>query len=187
MIKKKATGANLKSLMDALESSDGMARQKARLSLVTLGKPAVPSLLEALQDSKSHQLRWEAAKALGAIGDARSIPLLVKVLGDSDADEAWLAAEALKGFKKIAWPALLNALMEDGSNAVILRQRAHNVFRNQDEKEFNDLLAPLIKSLEIGVNREAATVAAYEILKRMKFSPLPTLPRPKQARVSSQG
>jgi HEAT repeat protein len=170
MMKIKKTGPNLESLMDELASSDGMSRQKARESLVDLGKPAVPSLIQALQDSKSHQLRWEAAKALGAIGDAQSVPLLVKVLGDEDADVAWLAAEALKKFGKSAWPPLLHALMEDGSNAVILRQRAHNVFRNQREKEFDDLLTPLRKSLEHGVNREAATVAANEILKRMKVA-----------------
>jgi HEAT repeat protein len=170
MVKNIAADTNLESLMDGLASSDGMARQKARQSLVDLGNPAVPPLIQALQDSKSHQLRWEAAKALGAIGDARSVPLLVKALGDEDADVAWLAAEALKKFGKSAWPLLLHALMEDGSNAVILRQRAHNVFRNQHEKEFDDLLTPLRKSLEHGVNREAATVAANEILKRMKAS-----------------
>lgn len=73
-------GTNLESLMDMLASKDGMTRQKARKSLVALGKPAVSSLVRALQKSESDQLRWEAAKALGAIGDPRSIPRLVKAL-----------------------------------------------------------------------------------------------------------
>ena len=40
-----------------LASKDGMIRQKARNSLVKLGKPAVPSLIKALQNSESVQLR----------------------------------------------------------------------------------------------------------------------------------
>jgi len=56
-------------LTELLASEDGMIRQKARKTLVALGKPAVPSLVQALQSSRVDQARWEAAKALAAIGD----------------------------------------------------------------------------------------------------------------------
>jgi HEAT repeat protein len=161
---------NPESLMFALESGDGMIRQKARKLLVVLGRPAVSLLAKALVDSKSNQVRWEAAKALGAIGDSGSIPALVKALGDDDSDVAWLAAAALKKFKKIAWQPVLQALMEDGTDGVVLRQRAHHVFLKQKEDGFNDLLETLRKALESGANRESATVAAFEILKRMKVA-----------------
>jgi hypothetical protein len=93
-------------LMDKLASKDGMVRQEARTPLVALGKPAVTSLNRALQHSASDQVRREAAKALGAIGDARSIPPLVKALSDSNSDVAWLAAEASSTFQKAAWPGI---------------------------------------------------------------------------------
>jgi HEAT repeat protein len=154
--------------MDRLASKDGMIRQKARESLVALGKPSVSSLIQALQNSPSDQVRWEAAKALGAIGDTRSIPSLVKALEDSNFDVAWLAAEALSTFKKTAWPPLLRALTKDGSHSVLLRQGIHHVLVNQKEDGFNDLLATLIKALEPSAVTESAIVAAYEIRKRMK-------------------
>jgi HEAT repeat protein len=74
MNEQKGTGTNLESLMDLLENKDGMVRQKAREALVALGKPAVSSLVKALQNYKTNQVRWEAAKALGELNDARSMP-----------------------------------------------------------------------------------------------------------------
>ncbi len=168
MTTKKLTGKNIESLMDKLASKDGMVRQKARKSLVALGKPAVSSLNKALQHSASDQVRWEAAKALGAIGDTRSIPPLVKALSDSNSDVTWLAAEALSKFKKTAWPSLLRALIKSGPNSGSLYQGAHHVLANQKEDGFNDLLAALMKDLELGALSESAIVAAHELLKRMK-------------------
>jgi HEAT repeat protein len=168
MRKKKLTGTNLTSLMNMLASKDGMIRQKARESLVALGKPAVSSLIKALQNSKSDQVRWEAAKALGGICDTRSIPSLVKALADGNSDVAWLAAEALSKFKRTAWPPLLRALMKSGPNSGLLYQGAHHVLANQKEDGFNDLLAALMKALERGALSESAIVDAHELLKRMK-------------------
>jgi HEAT repeat protein len=111
MNKQKSTDTNLESLMDLLASKNGATRLKARKSLVALGKPAVPSLNRTLQNSKEDHVRWEAAKTLGAIGDIRAIPSLVKALEDNNSDVTWLVAEALRKFKKIAWPPLLRALM----------------------------------------------------------------------------
>src|ERR1039458_10802047 len=71
--KQKLTGTNLESLMEMLASKDGVTRTKARKSLVALGKPAVPYLTRILRNSKLDHLRWEAAKILGTIGDAKAI------------------------------------------------------------------------------------------------------------------
>lgn len=92
MSKRKWTGTNLESLMDNLASKDGPTRQKARKSLVAMGTPAVSSLTQALQNSRLDHVRWEAVKTLGAIGDTRTIPRLVKALEDTDPDVAWLAS-----------------------------------------------------------------------------------------------
>lgn len=168
MIKQKLTGTNLDSLMDMLASKDGLIRQKARKLLVTLGKPAVTSLIDALQNSMMIQLRWETAKTLGAIGDIRAIPALVNALEDNDTDVAWVAAEALKKFKKAAWPQVLRMLIKSKSNSVLLREGTHHIFWKQKEAGFNDLLATLIKSLDSNALHDSATLTAYAILKRMK-------------------
>jgi hypothetical protein len=161
------TKANLESLIRTLASKDGLARQKARHSLVRAGRPAVPLLIQALQESPVDQVRWEAAKALGMMGDASAIPVLVQALEDHDADVAWLAAEALQKFKKAAWPALLHALIQYGAGSSALRQGAHHVFRRQREPGFEDLIAALLKALETETLPEATTTAAHQILERM--------------------
>jgi len=161
------TEANLESLIHTLANKNGLARQKARHSLVRAGRPAVPLLIRALQESRVDQVRWEAAKALGVMGDARAIPVLVKALEDNDADVAWLAAEALQKLQKAAWPALLHALIQYGAESAALRQGAHHVFRRQRQEGFEDLITALLKALETETRPEATTMAAHEILERM--------------------
>jgi HEAT repeat protein len=134
---------------------------------VALGKPAVSPLNSTLKNSRADHVRWEAAKALGAIGDTRAIPRLVNALEDSDPDVAWLAAEALRQFKKAAWPPLLRQLIKDGSESALLRQGAHHVLRNQKENGFNDLLATLREDLESNTFQESTPLAAYAVHKRM--------------------
>jgi HEAT repeat protein len=168
MSKQKLTGTNLESLLDLLESKNGATRMKARKSLVALGKSAVPSLIRTLQNSKQDHVRWEAAKTLGAIGDIRSIPVLVNALEDRDSGVAWLAAEALRKFKKAAWPALLRALIKSKCDSVLLRQGTHHVLRNQKEDGFNDLLASLMKTLEFNTVPISTFAAAHNLLKRLK-------------------
>jgi hypothetical protein len=168
MNKQKWTETNIESLMDLLASKNGATRMKARKSLVALGKPAVPSLIRTLQNSELDHVRWEAAKTLGGIGDIRSIPVLVRSLEDSNSDVAWLAAEALRKFKKIAWPQLLRALIKSKPDSVLLRQGTHHVLRNQKEDGFNDLLAILMKSLESRSVPISKPLAAYDLLKRLK-------------------
>jgi HEAT repeat protein len=168
MSKQKLIGSNLESLINLLASENGATRMKARKSLVALGKPAVPSLTRTLQNSKEDHVRWEAAKTLGAIGDVRSIPALVSALEDSDQGVVWLAAEALRKFKKIAWPYLMSALVKSKKDSVLLRQGAHHVLRKQKEDGFNDLLTTLMKTLESNTASESTPFAASNILKRMK-------------------
>lgn len=153
--------------MKALESEDGLLRQSAREGLVALGGMAVGPLARALANAKEKQVRWEAAKALGAMNEARAIPTLVRALEDSDSDVIWLAAEALSAFGKEAWPALLAALVNEGTESALLRQGAHHVFANQLEASGNGLLAALQTALEAGALPEAAPMAASAALKRL--------------------
>lgn len=162
------TDNDIMNFVNLLESSDDKVRTKARKSLVVIGEQAVSSLTEVLQNSKVYKARWEAAKALGAIGDAKAIPSLVKALQDHETDVVWLAAEALKKFRKAAWPELLNSLIKQGADSVALRNASHHVFRKQQEKGFNDLLEILRKALESGAVPESTPMAALNLLDKMR-------------------
>jgi HEAT repeat protein len=170
MNEQKGTVTNVESLMDMLANKEGVIRQKAREALVALGKPAVSSLIQALQNSTLDQVRWEAAKTLESISDTGSMPSLVKALEDSNSDVAWVAADALKTFKKAAWPPLLQALIKSKAESVALRKGAHHVLVDQKEEGFNELLSTLLKALESSSAPESSAVAAHDILKKMNVN-----------------
>lgn len=170
MIKQNVKRTDIKSLLDLLADKDGVIRRKARKALVAMGEIVAPSLTRILRNTKLDHLRWEAAKTLGAIGDVRAIPSLVKALEDRDIDVAWVAAESLRKFKKNAWPALFRELIKSKPESILLRQGVHHVLLKQKEAGFNDLLKALMVALESGTSPESASVAAYDILQRIKVS-----------------
>jgi hypothetical protein len=165
------TGENIESLVNLLESPDDKERRNARKSLVAMRKQAVSPLSSLLENSKVYKARWEAAKALAAIGSIRAIPSLVKALEDTESDVAWLAAEALEKFKKAAWPELFHALVKRGADSVLLRNGVHHVLRHQEAEGFNNLLDELRKALESGSVPESIPISAYNILMKMKKPP----------------
>jgi vesicle coat complex subunit len=65
--------------------------------------------LIALLDDSDRQVRREAARALGEIGDARAIPALINKLHDPAAD---MVEEAAEGLGRIPNPRSLNCLIE---------------------------------------------------------------------------
>jgi HEAT repeat protein len=168
MYEQKQSGISLQSLVNLFESEDEKVRTRARKSIVNIGKQAVPPLLLVLENSKIYKARWEAAKALSEISDLKSIPVLVKALEDPESDVAWLAAKTLEKFRKAAWPELLRALVEHGSESILLQRGAHHIFRKQKVEGFNDLLDILKTALESGSVPESISPAAYNILERMK-------------------
>jgi len=168
MYEQKQSGISPQSLVILLENEDVKARIKARKSLVTIGKPAVPALSLVLENSKIYKARWEAAKALSEIGDLKSIHSLVKALEDPESDVAWLAAKTLAKFKKAAWPKLMRALVERGADSILLQHGAHHILRKQKMEGYNDLLNTLRTALETGSVHESVPPAAYNILEQMK-------------------
>jgi HEAT repeat protein len=168
---REAGDAEIESLVEDLARAEGMELKRARLSLVALGKPAVPALSEALRNSEASKVRWEAAKALGAIGDAAAAPVLVGTLEDKDADVAWLAADALRKMKADAWPDLLRALVERGSVSAALRRGAHHALWKQKDKDYGDELDSLKKALEFDTVPESTPLAAKAFLARLEEKP----------------
>jgi hypothetical protein len=169
MDNEESSAADPERLIMMLSDRDGSYRQKARETLVDMGKPAVPSLIRALQDAGNYQVRWEAAKALGTLCDIRSIAQLVLALEDNDEDVAWLAAEALIKFKRDAWPLLLEALINRRS-PVVLYEGAHHILSGP-KKENQSILDVLVKTLESGTIPGAVRIAADDVLRKIAVKP----------------
>lgn len=166
-IDKKLNREEIAKWIAALGSKDGMERQHARLTLVEIGKPALPYLIEALKDVH-HQVRWEAAKALGSLNDPDAAPALVAALMDESSEIRWLAAEALIALREQAVVPLLLAL-EKHFKSVWLRHGAHHVLHDLKKYQLiNTQTAEVLEalqSLEPAVTIPWAAKAALESLK----------------------
>lgn len=162
------TNSNITPLLIELENKEAKVRANARRALIEIGSSAVPALCDVVQNSTIYKARWEAAKALGEMQHSDSIPALVKALEDTKSDVVWLAAEGLKLFGEQAWLELFTALFNRGAESLTLRQAAHHVLRNQSSEAYNDLLDELRKALEASSVGEITSLAAYQLLERMK-------------------
>ena len=98
-------------LVQQLGENDGVTRERARRSLVTLGASAVEPLLVALKSKKS-RVRYEAAMCLRDLSDRHAIDGLVEALADRTFEVRWVSAEALITIGRAVVPAVLRALME---------------------------------------------------------------------------
>lgn len=155
-------------LVSALADRDGMRRQSARQSLVKMGRPVVPALVEALHGAKE-VVRWEAAKALGDLRVPEAAPALVCALEDSDFGVRWLAAQGLISLDRAALPALLQALI-GRSNSGLLREGAHHVLRVLIHEGHHDLLAPVMAALDTLIPAEVPP-AARRVLDAVEAQP----------------
>ena len=63
---KQTDQATIDSLITDLTSKDGIARQKARIALVQIGRPALAALTNVFTEKRSGYAHWEAAKAISA-------------------------------------------------------------------------------------------------------------------------
>ena len=153
------------SLVDVLTSADGVERHAAREKLEEIGRPAVPALLGALQSPSEHA-RWEAAKALGEIGDTRAASTLVKTLEDEKAAVRWLAATALINLGRDALVPLLRGL-EGHSDSIWFRDGAHHVLGSLVRDGVADEAVPVLEALENLEPCIGAPIAAYHVLQDM--------------------
>ncbi len=159
----KGTSTDLPELVAALESSSPVVREKARASLVAVGKRAVPTLVQLLSHRKAH-VRWEAAKALGTIADPIAASALVKALKDRDGDVRWLAAEGLAALGEDALQPLLAALIEQNEGDWLC-EGAHHVFHSLSaRRQIAQILRPLLAALSASEPKAAAPLAAYTAL-----------------------
>ena len=150
-------------LIQQLGDRDGVTRERARRSLVSLGSPGVEPLLQALKHKKS-RVRFEAAMCLRDIADRRAIDGLVEALGDRTFEVRWVAAEALINVGRPVVPVVLHGLIEhsdstwlrDGCRHVLSHfagldlRAAYHIEHHPAWVDFDlrDVLSPVIKALE---------------------------------------
>lgn len=141
----------VESLMADLASERGLTRQRARATLIAIGKPAVGPLI-TLMDDPRRPIRWEAAKALGEIADPAAAPVLVNALEDKGIGVRWLAGEGLIGMGRGGLRPLLQALVHH-SDSEWLREGAHHVLRGltregMSEDDMTEIVLPVLRRLE---------------------------------------
>ena len=158
--------STLDAVITNLASHDDRTREKARHTLVAMGKDAVQSLIEALKD-KRYLMRWEAAKALGEIADSGAAPALVEALEDEAFDVRWLAAVALIKMNIRGLRPLFRALMERG-DSTLLREGAHHVIHDLSKGELRKYLISVLAVLEDVDPSMEVPQAAFQALEKLK-------------------
>jgi HEAT repeats len=164
------TDQSIKRLMMTLSSDNDSDRKGARRSLVAIGSPAVPLLIESLKQ-KDDNVRREAVKALSEIGDSEVAPALIKTLEDEEFDIRWQAAEGLIGLGVKGLRLLLQALIEHGDSPLLL-EGAHHVMHYMAKGGLRKYLGPVLISLEgiePAVKAPNAAFHALEMLKEAKI------------------
>jgi len=156
----------LDSLIGGLASNCPTERQKSREKLVAIGHAAIIPLLHKLNDPVEH-VRWEAAKALDAIGDSAAVDALVEALSDASEDVRWVAGEALTGLGWDAVKQVLLALLRNASSNEVCAG-AHHVLSHFANRKSGQFLKPVLAGLrgyEPGVNVPPAALAALDFLR----------------------
>ena len=141
-----ASVASITPLINDLTCKDVYKCRRARQTLVDMGDPAVPYLVDALK-SRKLWVRWEAAKALGQIPGPTATNALVDALGNGMFDVRWIAAEGLIPRGREALVPLMRALIEK-SDLAWFREGAHHVLFDLSRGGLGRLVKPMLEALE---------------------------------------
>ena len=101
-------------LMALTMNRDELHREACR-ALNNLGSLAKSAWIEAL-DHSDNQIRWEAARGLGQIGDARAVDILAGGLLNESYSVRWATSDALAHLGTQAIPAILTILSQHKLN-----------------------------------------------------------------------
>jgi len=86
----------IEALISLLRERDALLPRLAANALVAIGAPAVPALLEVLNNGSPME-RMQAARAIALIGDQRAIPALFNLFAE---DSAWMDYWAEEGLER---------------------------------------------------------------------------------------
>ncbi len=154
--------------IQALSSSDAVARQKGRQELVRLGGSAVRPVVDLLKHPLQH-VRWEACKTLEGIAHPSAAGPLVEALADSDRDVCWVAGTALIPLGRDGLKALLVALL-DKDRVMVLQPGSHHVVHELSRGELKECVGPLLEALSGPEVELTVPVAAERILQTLRVS-----------------
>ncbi len=161
-------------LIDLLDSGDPFERKEAQNRLSEIGKPAVPALIKLTKHPES-ELRWEAAKILGDIGDPAAIPTLINLLVDEAFEVRWRAAESLIKMKRASIIPLFQELQrEKRFESVWFMEGVHHVLRKLDEIGYLGLPSQkVLEAFKNPSNEIAVPEAAEKALEALEYSDEP--------------
>ena len=157
----------LAELSRALENPCPTTRAKARAALVTLGKSAVPTLVQLLSYRKAH-IRWEAAKALGEVADPGAATAMVRALEDEDWDVRWLAAEGLIALGQDSLQPLLTVLIGRADSDWLAEGAHHVCHALAGNRKLGPILRPLLAAFTESEPEAAVPLAAYVALSKLR-------------------
>ena len=160
--------ADIDSLVETLNSNDGLARQHARATLVKIGRPALDPLIAAFE-IKEEPIHWEVAKTLSQIGTSRAAETLVGALEDKNFGVRWIAAEGLIHIGSTGLIPLLEAL-EKKSDSIWMREGCHHIIHDLiNRKLIDDRTAECVAPVLEAINHlEASTETIYAAAKALQ-------------------
>ena len=167
---KDQTDARIPGLVEDLAGRNPAVRERARETLVRLGKPAVPSVIPLLSHRKPH-VRWEAAKTLCGIADPIAATALVNALDDRDGDVRWLAAEGVAALGREGLQPLLAALLQRAESCWFCEGAHHVCHTLVKKRKLAPILRPVLAALKESEPGVAVPPAAYTALLRLRELP----------------
>lgn len=157
----------IENLIRCLSAQEGHTREKARMSLIRMGRKVVPFLMNALSHSNK-LIRWEAAKALSSLRDPTAAPPLVEAMADENPEVTWMAAEALIALEHASIVPLLRGI-ERHFDSLSFRYGAYHVLHAfKREKMLNAETAKVFKALRSMQPDFSAASAAYQALRSLQ-------------------
>jgi hypothetical protein len=154
--------------VEDLGNKNGMVRQKARQTLVSMGRAALDLLAELSTHPKA-VIRWEAVKALGQISDPAAAPVFINALEDENSDVRWLAAKGLIFLGKDGLISILEALAEF-KTTVFLKEGAHHIVKALYPKFKSAEMKNLISSLGNRSDNSTIPMNALAVLHSLRKS-----------------
>ncbi|MEM4245626.1 MAG: HEAT repeat domain-containing protein, partial [Candidatus Nanoarchaeia archaeon] len=142
-----AVGSLIAALKDKSGDKDASnnVRKGAARALSKLGKPAVDTLIAALNDQNS-DVRREAARALGLIGDVKAVPALVRTLTDWYAEMDSAKALDMLGWKPKSVEEEIHYLIAKRKESYLMDKRQRDLLR----KRWSEVKDVLLKDVESG-------------------------------------
>ena len=138
---------SVKELIEALSGNDGMARKRARETLVLIGEP-VAEHVRSLLGSPEKRVRWEAAKTLAAMVYPPSVEALAQLLGDPLPEIRWLAGDGLINLGPRSVGPVLRSLLGGAPSSGHL-EAAHRVLGrlSADNEVLAGVVGPVVEVL----------------------------------------